>query len=95
MKITQLQIVVLALAILVTVGLAFFGGYTQGYADVNEDMRNRVTTAETTTNNCLNKIAGWCDNKAIRLVDCGDDLQVCVCMSQREVKGLRQSPEEK
>ena len=80
----------LSLAVLAVVGLAFFGGYTLGYSDVDEDMRLRTTTAETTTRNCLNKMAGWCDNKRVRLVDCGDDLQVCVCMSQREVKGLRE-----
>ena len=84
----------LALAVLAVVGLAFFGGYTVGYADVDKDMRSRTTTAETTTRNCLNKIAGWCDNKRVRLVDCGNDLQLCVCMSQGEVQTLRHQQEE-
>ena len=79
----------LSLAVLAAVVLAFFGGYTLGYADVDEDLHARVTTAETTTRNCLNKIEGWCDNKRFRLVDCGDDLQMCVCISQGEVQTLR------
>ena len=94
MKLMKRDKIFLALTVLAVVGLAFFGGYTLGHADVDESMRLRTTTAETTTRNCLNKIAGWCDNKRFRLVDCGDDLQVCICMSQGEVQGLRQQPGE-
>ena len=83
------MLVALALA-----GLAFFGGYTLGYSNAGEDMQLRVTSAEMTANNCLNKLEGWCDNKRFRLVDCGNDLQVCVCMSQGEVQAVRHQPEE-
>jgi|LWDU01.1.fsa_nt_gi hypothetical protein len=86
--------IVWVLAVLAVSGLAFFGGYNLGYADADEDMRLRVSTAETTANNCLIKLAGWCNNKRFRLVDCGHDLQVCICMAQREVQGSRDAPEE-
>ena len=70
--------------------LAVFSlGYNIGYHYVDENMRLRVTESETIANNCVKKINGWCDNKRFRLVDCGDDLQVCVCMSQRDVQALR------
>mgnify|MGYP005833573355 CR=1 FL=1 len=80
--------IVFVLATLVVAGLVFFGGYTLGYASVTEELELRTSTAETTANNCLQKLAGWCDNKRFRLVDCGDDLQVCVCMSQQEVQSF-------
>ena len=81
--------IVIILAAAAAMGLTFFGGYTLGYSNVNEDVQLRATTAETTAGNCVRKIAGWCDNKRFRLVDCGNDLQVCVCMGQREVQVLR------
>ena len=87
--------IIFVLVILVAVGLSFFGGYTLGYSNVDEDMRLRATTAETTANSCLIKLAGWCNNKRFRLVDCGNDLQVCVCMAQREVQDLRRNHEER
>ena len=87
--------IVFVLACIVTIGLVFFGGHVTGYANAAKDMHLRVTTAETTTDNCLQKMAGWCDNKRFRLVDCEDDLQVCVCVSQREVQTLQDNGEER
>jgi hypothetical protein len=92
MKITKRQLI-FALSIMAAVGLAFFGGHTLGYSSADENMRLRTSTAETTADNCLKKMSGWCDNKRFRLVDCGNDLQVCVCMSQRDVQGLKDAPE--
>jgi len=80
---------VFAFVVTAIAALTFFGGYSLGYASVSKDMQLRTTTAETTASNCLKKLTGWCDNNRFRLVDCGDNLQVCVCMSQREVKSLR------
>ena len=87
---TKKDKIIFILVILVAAGLIFFGGYNLGYANVSDNVRLRVSTAETTASNCLNKISGWCDNKRFRLVDCGSDLQVCICMSQGEVQGLRE-----
>jgi len=85
--------VILVLACMLTAGLVFFGGHITGYSSAADDMHSRVTTAESTASNCLQKMSGWCDNRRFRLVDCGSDLQVCVCMSQVEVQGLRSTEE--
>jgi len=85
---------VLGIAVIFILATTFFCGYTLGHSDIGKDTQLRVATAETTTRNCLNKIAGWCDNKRFRLVDCGDDLHACVCISQTEVQTLQQKPEE-
>ena len=74
--------------------IIFFCGYMIGYSNVNKDMHQRVTEAEMTTKNCLNKMAGWCDNKRFRLVDCGNDLQICICMSQNDVEDLKKNSKE-
>lgn len=84
----RLHTLILPLIGLLALSMTFFGGYLTGMHAEQQTSQLRIEELSTEIIGCNRSLDQWCTGGRIRAGSCNDEMHMCICANEEDVKNF-------